>query len=592
MEANGSPRHFGASRQWIERPRNAALLYLALTLLMTFPLAWQWRGAIPAGAGDIWQNYWNFWWWKQCLLQGFNPLHSPLLFFPNGADLVFHTHSPFNQILAMPVNLLFGEAAAYNFCILFALTLTGFGTYLLVRELTGSAEAGVLAGIVFAYFPQTIEQTLEHLNLFSLQFIPLALYCLLRWSRSLRPIDALAFGACFGLNALCSWHLGLKLAIVVTPWMAWLAWRHRQRWREFLGGAGAAAVLAVLLVLPLLVPVLSVIADGNEYFLKQAVPRGIDPTYLLTPSYANPLLGQLVTERYLNRAYQASGFVCYLGFIPVALAASAALGAKRKAWPWLVLFAAGVVLALGAEFLWNGTWHREVTLPFAALREIPFLQNLRVANRFMILAGLGLAVLAGYGWQSLRGKPSWAFPLIAVLILVEFSWLPFPLRKVEFSPLLQDMASRPGAVLDLPFHQRSRAVGNMANQTVHGQPIGDGYLSSYPPAIDEALQGLPALSQLANLPEPDAVVDVDALRKLGFRTIVIHKDRIQSARERMLAETPPDALLELKRVRRLGGVPDATMAALRSQLDRALGGADLEDDLLAIYFLDDADAQR
>ena len=592
MEASGSPSRFGVSRQLIERPRNAALLYLALTLVMTFPLAWQWRGSIPAGAGDIWQNYWNFWWWKQCLLQGFNPLHSPLLFFPNGADLVFHTHSPFNQILAMPVNLLFGEAAAYNFCILFALTLTGFGTYLLVRELTGSAEAGVLAGIVFAYFPQTIEQTLEHLNLFSLQFIPLALYCLLRWSRSLRFIDALAFGACFGLNALCSWHLGLKLAIVVTPWMAWLAWHHRQRWREFLGGTGAAALLAVLLVLPLLVPILTLIADGNGYFLKQAVPRGIDPTYLLTPSYANPLLGQLVTERYLNRAYQSSGFVCYLGFIPAALAASALVRARRKAWPWLVLFTVGVVLALGADFLWNGTWHRDVTLPFAALREIPFLQNLRVANRFMILAGLGLAVLAGYGWQSLRGKPSWAFPLIAVLILVEFSWLPFPLRKVEFSPLLQDVASRPGAVLDFPFHQRSRAVGNMANQTVHGQPIGDGYLSSYPPAIDEALQGVPALSRLANLPEADAVVDVDALRKLGFRTIVVHKDRTQSTRERMLAETPPDALLELKRVRRLGGVPDATMAALRSQLDSALGGADLEDELLAIYFLDDAGSHR
>lgn len=591
MVAGGSPRQLGVP-PLIERPRNAALLYLALTVLMTFPLAWHWRGSIPAGAGDIWQNYWNFWWWKQCLLQGFNPLHSPLLFFPNGADLVFHTHSPFNQIFAMPVNLLFGEAAAYNFCILFALTLTGFGTYLLVRELTGSAEAGVLAGIVFAYFPQALEQTLEHLNLFSLQFIPLALYFLLRWSRSLRLIDALAFGACFGLNALCSWHLGLKLAIVVTPWMAWLAWRHRRRCREYVGGAGAAAVLAVLLVLPLLVPILTIIVDGNDYFLKQPVPRGIDPTYLLTPSYANPLLGQLVTERYLNRAYQASGFVCYLGFIPVALATIALARATRKTWPWLLLFAGGVVLALGAEFLWNGTWHREVTLPFAALREFPFLQNLRVANRFMILAGLGLAVLAGYGWRSLRIRSRWVFPLLAILILVEFSWLPFPLRKVEFSPLLQDVAARPGAVLDIPFHQRSRTVGNMANQTIHERPIGDGYLSSYPPEVDEALRGIPALGQLVNLPEPDAVVDVDALRALGFGTVVIHKDRLQSARARMLAETPPDALLELKRVRRLGGVPDATMAAVRSQLDSALGGADLEDDLLAIYFLNNSDGQR
>ena len=100
--------------RFLDQPRFVALLYLVLTLVMTLPLVWRWRDSIPAGAGDIWQNYWNLWWWKQCLLQGFNPLHSPLLFFPNGANLVFHTHSPFNQVLALPVSLLFGEAAAYR----------------------------------------------------------------------------------------------------------------------------------------------------------------------------------------------------------------------------------------------------------------------------------------------------------------------------------------------------------------------------------------------------------------------------------------------------------------------------------------------
>ena len=148
--------------------------------------------ALPAGSADLWQNYWNFWWWKQCLLEAQNPLHAPALFHPFGTDLVFHTHSPFNQIVGMPVNLLFGEAAAYNFCLLLALTLSGFGAYLLVRELTRSASAGFLAGLVFAYFPQTVEQTLEHLNLFSVQFIPLSLFFLLRWSRSLRTVHALA----------------------------------------------------------------------------------------------------------------------------------------------------------------------------------------------------------------------------------------------------------------------------------------------------------------------------------------------------------------------------------------------------------------
>ncbi len=220
----------------------------------------------------------------------------------------------------MPINLLFGGAAAYNFCLILALTLSGFGMYLLVRELTSSPSAGFVAGLVFAYFPQTVEQTLEHLNLFSAQFIPLALYYLVRWARSRRTADALAWGACIGLNALCSWHLGVKLALVALPWLAWFGWKSRSEWRLHLRGAAAGGTAALLLVLPMLVPMVVLIASGADYYVKPPVPRGIDASYLLTPAYANPLLGSWGEARYLDRAYQAAGFVCYMGFIPLGLA--------------------------------------------------------------------------------------------------------------------------------------------------------------------------------------------------------------------------------------------------------------------------------
>ena len=559
--------------------------YLALTLLMTFPLALSWRSALPAGSGDLWQNYWNFWWWKQCLLNGLNPLHSPMLFHPFGADLVFHTHSPFNQVIAMPINLLLGEAAAYNFCVVFALTLSGFGTYLLVRELTGSASSGFLAGLVFAYFPQTLEQTLEHLNLFSAQFIPLTLFYLLRWSRSQRTAHALAFGTCFGLNALVSWHLGIKLLILVLPWTIVLAWQNRQRWRSFLGSVAAAATLATLLVLPLLAPMIALVADGSGYYLKYPVHRGIDLSYLFTPPYSNPILGSLVQFRYLERAYQSSGFVCYLGIVPVTLAALAVWRERRRTYPWVAVFVGGLVLALGAELLWNGTRYESIALPFAWLRGFPLLENLRVANRFLLVAGLGLAVLAGCGWRSLRTKPKWALPLATVLILAEYSWLPFPVRQVDHSPLLEQIATRPGAVLDIPFHQRSRTVHNMVAQTIHGRAISGGYLSSYPPEIERAVKSDPALGQLAGIPVPTAIVDVGRLRELGFRTVVVHKHRIQGFRDELLKGVRPEALLERKRVMRLGGIPDATMEAIRKQLDMAVGAAALEDEVLAVYFL-------
>ena len=552
---------------------------------MTFPLALRWTSALPAGSGDLWQNYWNFWWWKHCLLEGINPLHSPMLFHPEGADLVFHTHSAFNQMLGMPVNLLFGTAAAYNFCLLVALTLSGFGTYLLVRELTGCPRGAFLAGLVFAYFPQTMEQTLEHLNLFSLQFIPLSLYYLVRWGRSFRPADALAFGACFGLNALCSWHLGLKLTLVVVPWIGFLAVRNSRRWRPACLQMAMAAALAALIVLPLLAPMATLIASGSDYHLKGSVARGIDASYLLTPIYANPVFGSVVESRYVDRAYQAAGFVCYLGFVPLVLATVGAWRARGRALGWLAVFAGGLVLALGANPLWFGTLRQEIVLPFAALAELPLLESLRVANRFMILASLGLAVLAGYGWSSLQIRSKLTLPVVAIILLAEYSWLPFPVQPVEQSSLLREVQSRPGAVLDIPFHQRSRTVPNMVAQTVHGRPISGGYLSSYPPEIEAHMSREPALGSLAGTPEAEATLDLRRLRELGFRTVIVHKNRLDSVRERLLREIGPGQLLERKRVLRYGGVPDEVIADIRRQLDEAVGGASLEDEELAIYFL-------
>ena len=378
---------------------------------------------------------------------------------------------------------------------------------------------------------------------------------------------------------------GLKLLLLVAPWTAVLAWRNRHRWRAFLGHAFAAATLATLLVLPLVTPMIAIVAEGADYYVKDPVPRGIDLSYLFTPPYANPILGSLVTFRYLERAYQASGFVCYLGFVPFALAAIGVWRLGRRTVPWAVLFVGGVVLALGSELLWNGTGYDSVTLPFAALQWFPFLENLRVANRFLILAGVGLAVLAGYGWRCLGKKPAWALPLVAVLLLAEYSWLPFPAWHVDHSPLLEPIAARPGAVLDIPFHQRSRTMHNMVAQTVHGRPISGGYLSSYPPEIERAIQSDPALKQFSGTPDPTAVVDVSRLRDLGFRTIVIHKQRMQSVRAKKLESVGREALLERKRFGRLGGIPDSTIEAIRNQLDMTVGPAAQEDDVLAIYFL-------
>ena len=448
-------------------------IYFGLTLLMTFPLVLNWRSALPDGGSDLWLNYWNFWWWKQSLLEWRSPFWSSVLFHPFGVDLRCHTHSAFNQILAMPVNLAAGEAAAYNFCVFFQLTLAAFAAWLLVRHVTGNAGAAFLAGLIFAFLPYTMDQSLEHLNLVSTGFLPLVLFFLLRWRRSWRIRDALGFGACFGLNALCSWHLGILASLVVAPGIILSGWKARRSggntMRAYVRGVLAAGAVGALLMLPF-VPL-----DGfteTNGCVKWRTVRGIDPTFLLTPSYANPVVGPIVSERYVRRAYTAVGFVCYLGFIPLGLAAAAGFANFRRVRGWLALFAVAMVLAVGSPLIWDGVVRESVVLPFELVRELPVVKHLRVAHRFMALVGLALAVLAGYGAVSALKAlpPGWrrcALPVAAVVLLTEYSWLPYPIRTVEHSPLLQEVAARPGAVLDVPFFRRPHNVRNQVAQ----QPV-------------------------------------------------------------------------------------------------------------------------
>ena len=557
---------------------------------MTFPLVLDLTGSLPFGSGDLWQNYWNFWWWKKALFDlGASPFHTAYLFYPFGIDLIFHTHSSFNMLAMMPVNLWWGEAAAYNGSVLAALVLSGHGMWLLAREWTGNGRAAFLAGLVFAFFPQHMEQTLEHLNLFSTQFLPWALYYLARVCRRSGTGAIIGLGLTFAFNALCSWHLGLKLILSGAAVAAVELANSPERRLRILRDLALAGVIATAALAPAVQPMLGEIAGGATYYEKEAVDRGIDATYLLTPHFGHPVFGGLVLGRYLDRAYQASGFICYLGCAPLVLAGIAVMR-RAKGWRlWLGVSLATLILALGARPFWNGELIEGLTLPFAWLAHLPLFDVLRVANRFLILTSLGLAMLAALGFASLANPRPRLFFGAAALILFEYAWLPYPTQKVEFPPAYREMLAGPilriGAVLDVPSFEKNRSVHNMAMQTLHDRRIADGYLSTYPPEPVAAVDAEPALNPL------QAPLDFPRLVRLGFDTVVLHKYRAASYGKRVVEATPREDLLARKSALRMGGVPDEKMEALREELERVCGKPAFEDEQVAIFYLPAAAGQ-
>ncbi|MDA1315516.1 MAG: hypothetical protein O2968_19480 [Acidobacteria bacterium] len=583
------------AERFLRRTPLVALIYLGLAVAMTWPLAADFAGSVPAGAGDLWQNYWNFWWWKTALLEmGQHPYYCPLIFFPTGGKLIFHTHSAFNMLVALPITATLGPAAAYNFCILLALWLSGFGMYLLLRELTAEARGAFLGGLVFAFFPQTMEQIFEHLNLITLQFIPLTMFFFIRLTRRGGVRNLAGTGICFALNALCGWHLGLKLTLVLLPLAILHLARPVRPRRVLLRDWTLAGLLALLFMLPLLAPVVVEMASvEDDYYRKPPQNLGVEAPYVFVPHYGHPLWGGAVSAAYVDRPYAAPGYVCYLGFVPLALGLWALLRRKSGSVYWSLFVLGAIVIALGRHPFWGGEVVESITLPFYLLEQLPVFDLMRVANRFMILASVGLAVLTGLGWSAIRKKADWRFAVLACAILFEYSWWPYPTRRVETSPVYEQLigGADDGAIFNIPSNQRSRSGHNLVAQTVHGRAINGGYVSTSAPRAQAFIDSHPALADLDGIPKLEGPVDTAALNRLGFEFVVIHKSRLNSYRDRILATADRNDIVLTRTQSRLGDMPDEIYERLRNELSASCGDPRFEDDAIVVFSLNGCSTQ-
>ena len=110
-------------------------LYALLALLLSWPLFANLGSRMPGTATWAFDEStfaWNIWYFKHALLDlRTSPLHSGLIWYPLGIDLILYTYNFFNALIALPLQLAFNLPAASNLSLLFATTMSGFGTYLL-----------------------------------------------------------------------------------------------------------------------------------------------------------------------------------------------------------------------------------------------------------------------------------------------------------------------------------------------------------------------------------------------------------------------------------------------------------------------------
>jgi hypothetical protein len=589
-------------------------LYVLLAVFMTWPLAIHLGDRLPLGSNDLWQNYWNFWWWKTTLLEQWtSPYWTQLLYQPGDTSLAFHTHSPANVVSMLPVALLWNEAAALNIATLLGFILSGWGGYLLAREVCGHAGAAFAAGILLAFAPYHFEQSLEHLNLASYQGIPFFVLFFIRALRDGGKGNILLAAAFLALTALCSWHSGLLLVpFIVLVGVSALRRRDR-RAVAVIRDAATVGGSAALLVLPFAWPLLQQMSAG-EVFQKTPVAKGIDPAFLLLPAEHHPLWGGAVRGLYKGwQTYPSAGFTCYLGITTLALIAAGLLRARRappETSPvatdgglslgtsprfWFGVLVVYLVLSLGKTLTIAGD-RLFTPLPFAILEQTPLLSTLRVANRFSVGTTLAASVLLALALRSLGARPmllsccrvsrSGIMASAITLLIIDLLWLPYPLRELPQPGWVAALGETPpGLLLNVPGGHRARGAEDMYLQTLHGRPLVGGYTSVVPRRMEDRVAANPFLQRIFE-GKPQVEVEAEAglrrtLEELPVQVVVIHlgrrRERLEALREQHRG-TP-----EARRFNPERGMPGAELDQVRAALKTLWGAPRHADEEVEIY---------
>lgn len=374
----------------------------------------------------------------------FAPLPDSIVFNENlfGLSLFF---APFYLLSDNPL-------WAYNVTLLISLGLSVFFTYLLVRHLTGSAPAGIVAGVAFAFCPYVFFE-MGRIQLVATQWIPACFLFLHLAIERRRPRDIIGFW----LVVLLQVGTGLYYTMFLLPLLGLvggvLLFRHRPERRFyvwFAGGGVGAALVALAMVRPYfsarrafnLERSLSFASnyDGKLSFFTnvfetnrtltalhhQAPWRGA-PEEIAFPGFTVIALATLALAvpawRFFRKSHSKRTLTTLLGWAGVVAATAVVTLLGRSMLPALFVFVGGawlmaqrqhsrpfsgtrglyfallllaVAMFLGLNaFEWNGAPVRGLYYYFHTY--FPGFNGIRKVSRQAVMTTFALCVLAGFG---------------------------------------------------------------------------------------------------------------------------------------------------------------------------------------------------
>jgi hypothetical protein len=469
-----------------------ALIYFAFFVMYTWPWMAHFSSHFFTDNGDGLQNIWNVWWINKAAGLHQSLWHTQFLHHPFGVTLLGQTLNPFNGLVAIPLLKIFSLTQAFNIMVIFSFLAAGVTTFWLCYYFTKNYIASIIGGFIFTFSSYHFAHAIGHMQLISLEWIPL--FILLWWRLLLKPKYTTAVGASFVLLLVlfCDYYYFLYSVMAAGLIFGYLWWKKeipslkkKQTFLPFLTFLG----VSVLIVAPLPIALLRL---NSREVLTGSHPAGVFSTDMLSTIITGGFWRfHILTDWYWHniKGFYAETSV-YVGLSVIVLMVIALIKRTKihkYANFWLVLLVIFGIFSLGPRPMIFGKTADMIPMPYVLMvKIIPGMELSGMPIRMMVMVTLAAAVLSSMVLAKLdlnKTKHRVALMLFCLVLFLEM-W-PSPLymfsNKVpEYVKALRSLGS--GAVVD---DAAPGATYALYNQTYHEHPIVLGYVSRTPKSLED-----------------------------------------------------------------------------------------------------------
>jgi hypothetical protein len=560
----------------------AGVFFLALAAVFWWPIS-----AHPATVtfqsafGDPALNAWILAWDADRMRHGFAGYWEGLFFYPYPDVIAYSEHLLGIALFTAPVQWVSDNPVlALNLASIASTVLAGVGMFVLARELTGRADAALVAATAFAYAPYRGEIG-GHLQVMVSGWMPLACFGLHRFlaTRSLRALAG--FVAAFLLQAYSNGYFLYFMAVPVAIVVAQALWRARPRWGAVALPLAAAGAVTLAALSPVAAAYLRVrqeqglardtgdmmqfsadLADyvsvgGHLWAWAHVLPIGRHE-HALFPGLVISLLGVIgavaglrpaQSERDAPRLSSAVAGHARAYFFSAAVLALLSLGPYPAAFGWR--------LPYPGPYLW-----------LAVI--VPGLDGLRAPARTATALYMALSVLGAIGFCAITARTPGRHrrvlcTMVTAAIALEGYRLPWPAAEFPTKAMKADtpaylwLRDQPrGPALELPVGDANLASRHQYRTLEHGHRIVNGY-SGYGSALQDFVGG-PPFNEPAHVPDALAMA-----RAIGLRWILVHPDLYASRGDgSAILQAMREDTADVARVADLGTVSIAELRPMAS----------------------------